>query len=62
MGAQTRFARALDRIAVGTRVIGMRDYDSERAQRNGKHRDEGLEKAAAKLEAAADELWAVIGK
>lgn len=59
MQAQTRIGRAVDRIAAATRVIGVREYDSERAKRNGE-RDHGMEQAAEKLEAAADQLWKAI--
>lgn len=54
---QSRLAAVLNRIAVGTNVIRTRGADAQRDHRNGKLRDEGLEKAVAKLEAAADALW-----
>lgn len=57
MELRERLARALDRLATGSRVIGIRDYDEKRAKRNGEKRDEGLEAAVLRVEAAAQELW-----
>lgn len=61
MTTETRFARVLDRIAAGTRVVHIRDYDSRRAERNGGNGHNGhLENAVTRLEAAADELWSAL--
>lgn len=54
---QARLATVLNRIATGTNVIRTRTNDAKRAQRNGKGRDEGLDKAIVRLESAADALW-----
>lgn len=62
MTAETRIAKAVGRLADATSVIRAREVDAYRAERDGKSRDQHLEDAASKLESAADELWAAIGK
>lgn len=60
MNTETRFARALDRLAAGTRVVGIRAYDERRAERNGD--SDNLEQAVERLEAAVDALWSALEK
>lgn len=61
MTTETRIARAVDRLAAGVRVVGIRNYDEQRAKRNGDDRDGHLLAAAEQLEAAADQLWEALG-
>lgn len=57
MTHQTRLGKALERLASGMNVVRTRNYDSERAERNGDSQDLRLERAVAHFERAADELW-----
>jgi hypothetical protein len=61
MTPQMRLSRALERLSAGAGVIHIREGDSRRAERNGDGRDERLEEAVDKFEAAADELWKALG-
>jgi hypothetical protein len=62
MNPEVRLARVLERLSRFGRVVAMRGYDSERAERNGEGRDSGLMEAVTRLEAAADGLWATVEK
>lgn len=62
MTLQERLAKALDQISTGTRVIHMRAYDAERAERNGNGQDAGLLRAVERLEAAAADVRKAVTK